>query len=48
MNLGKIQNKRIISLKRPQSQQVLNPELELYSKQLKARNNYQPSGNHKK
>ncbi|ORX51150.1 TPR-like protein [Piromyces finnis] len=48
MNLGKIQNKRIISLKRPQSQQVLNPELEVFSRQMRARNNYQPSGNHKK
>jgi len=48
MNLNKIQNKKIISLKKPPSQKVLNPEFEQFQKQTTVRGYYQPSGSHKK
>jgi len=48
MNLSKIQDKKIVSVKKPPSNSVLYPQLELSLRKSTARNNHQPSGSHKK
>ncbi|KAG4090143.1 TPR-like protein [Neocallimastix lanati (nom. inval.)] len=48
MNLSKIKNKTIISMKRPPNQRVLNPEIAQFARQTTVRGYYKPSGSHKK
>ena len=48
MNLSKIQDKKIVSIKKPPSNSVLYPQLELSLRKATARNNHQPTGSHKK